>query len=451
MPPEGPNTDDECSSIDSTIIVKRSYECCTSTLPYPKRSVEDINKDLNLNLGQKFISPNNKTLLWTIKFLNNLFVSWWEPYFQILWKSLPLDLRKWLTFTAWKFYFPLHKRILGRRTGIHPNASLEYHAVTTIAWWGRMIPVSIDRMRFSLSQLSVWSNHPVTSRIETIHEKISLESSTIPPDQIDHCHVKGLWVHVEAKPTEYTLLWIYGGAFLAGDTEGNLGPAERVGRETGMDVFIVEHRLVPEVQMKDMLWDVALGYHWLTSRRNKKVFVLGISSGAGLATRLCQSVAEIRDDRVTLPAYLSSVLHKDTPLPAGAVLLGPFADYTTPRGSLLVNAAHDLIVNPRVLESGLPYLETHMGGSRRDHSPIYRSFAGCPPLCVVTSEHEAVYDHAVDLVNAARSYGVPVTLGVWKYMCHVFTFLSSFVPEGEESMHFFMDWLKEQKKETIIE
>lgn len=443
MPPEGRTMDDgsSCEALETS-----NFEICTSALPYPKRPLEAINQGLNLNLGQSIISPNNKSLLWIIQFLDRLLVRWWEPYFQIFWKRIPLPVRQALTFGAWKVYFPLHKMLLGRTTGIHPDASLEYHAMTTIAWWGRLIPVTVNRMRFSLSQLSVWSKHPVLSRVEAIQETIPLLESSIPSDQ--HNRVKGLFVHVAEEPTEYTLLWIYGGAFLAGDMEGNLGPAERVGRTTGMDVFVVEHRLVPEVQMKDMLWDVALGYHWLTSIRNKtKVFVLGISSGAGLATRLCQSVAETLHGRSTLPVYLSSVL-QDVPLPVGAVLLGPFADYTTPRGSLLANAAHDLIVNPRVLESGLPYLETHMGGSRRDHSPIYRSFAGCPPLCVVTSEHEAVYDHAIDLVNAARSYGVPVTLGVWKYMCHVFTFLSSFVPEGEESMQFFMDWLKEQQQQA---
>ncbi|GAX13446.1 hypothetical protein FisN_34Lh052 [Fistulifera solaris] len=441
MPPEERDEASNCEFTGTTTNAMASFECCTSTLPYPKRPLEDINRGLNLNLGQNIISPNNQTLLWVIHFLDRLLVRWWEPYFQRLWKSIPLRLRQKLTFAAWNVYFPLHKRFLGRKTGIHPDASLEYHAMTTLAWWGRMIPVTIERMRFSLSQLSVWSKHPVLSRVEVIDEHIACH---VPPDQ--HGHVRGLYVHVADEPTEYTLLWIYGGAFLAGDMEGNLGPAERVGRETGMDVLLVHHRLVPEVQMKDMLWDVALGYHWLTlQRKSMKVLVLGISSGAGLATRLCQSVAETVHGRSTLPDYLSSIL-QGTPVPAGAVLLGPFADYTTPRGSLLTNATHDLIVNPRVLESGLPYLETHMGGSRRDHSPIYRSFAGCPPLCVVTSEHEAVYDHAIDLVNAARSYGVPVTLGVWKYMCHVFTFLSSFVPEGEESMQFFIEWLKEQQQ-----
>ena len=63
---------------------------------------------------------------------------------------------------------------------------------------------------------------------------------------------------------------------------------------------------------------------------------------------------------------------------------------------------------------------------------------------MVVSEHEVVFDQTVDLVNKARSQNVPVTVGMWKYMCHVFCFLSSFVPEGEQSMDFVCDWMKKQ-------
>jgi acetyl esterase/lipase len=137
---------------------------------------------------------------------------------------------------------------------------------------------------------------------------------------------------------------------------------------------------------------------------------------------------------------------ENLPLPKGTVALGPFCDYTTPRGSLIHNAEHDLIVNQRVLEEGLPYLETNMGGSRRDHSPVFRSFEGCPPICVVMSEHEAIYDHALLMINNARAAGVPVTVGMWKYMCHVFMMLNHFVPEGEQAMEFACNWLREQQQ-----
>lgn len=87
------------------------------------------------------------------------------------------------------------------------------------------------------------------------------------------------------------------------------------------------------------------------------------------------------------------------------------------------------------------------GQARRSQSPIHQSCKGLPPLCVVTSEHEAVYDMTCILVNRARSEGVPVTMGVWKCMCHVFSILHGFLPEGQISMDFVVEWIQERQAE----
>jgi epsilon-lactone hydrolase len=104
-----------------------------------------------------------------------------------------------------------------------------------------------------------------------------------------------------------------------------------------------------------------------------------------------------------------------------------------------------LVVNEPVQAVGLPFLDTHMDDRRTEHSPTHRSFAGLPPLCVVVSEHETVYDEALDMVNKARAEGVPVTVGLWKYMCHTWCFLGGFVPEGRQAMDFIGQWYREQQ------
>ena len=437
------------------------------------------------------INPNNKTLLWIIRFFNDTLVSWWENLGFKVWKAIPLNIRRKLTFWAWRrLYLPLHKVLLGRSTGIHPDASLSYHALTTLMWPGRLFPVTVQRMRFSLSQLSVCSPPlppDADLRIETIEQQeVSFPNHmSLPAAQRHHGKVSGLYIHNHNSKNnnnnnnnnntphcaDYVLFWIYGGAFLAGDAAGNLGPAQPYAAGAGVDVFLPTHRLCPEAGMSDILWDVCLAYRWLVQYRKEqghdpsKILVLGISSGGGLAVRLCQSIAECQQQEAVststdassdteeaaaatgpLPDYLITAL-QDVPMPRGALLFGPFADYTTPSGSLLYYPEHDLIVNQRVLETGLPYLDTHMDGKRKEHSPVHRSFAHVPPLCVITSEHEAVYDHAIALVNRARQEGVPVTLGVWKFMCHVFPFLSSFIPEGEQATQFAIQWLREQQQQ----
>ena len=130
---------------------------------------EEENEALNLNLGlpvdltsytrrniaptgiiQKVLRPPILTLIRIFDWL----LSWVEgPLFHFWGNIVPLSLRQRITFLGWAIYFPIHKLLLGRRTGLHRDVSLEYHALTTVMWWGRLFPITIKRMRFSLSQL----------------------------------------------------------------------------------------------------------------------------------------------------------------------------------------------------------------------------------------------------------------------------------------------------------
>lgn len=130
---------------------------------------EEENEALNLNLGlpvdltaytrrniaptgiiQKVLRPPILTLIRIFDWL----LSWVEgPLFHFWGNIVPLSLRQRITFLGWAIYFPIHKALIGRRTGLHRDVSLEYHALTTVMWWGRLFPITIKRMRFSLSQL----------------------------------------------------------------------------------------------------------------------------------------------------------------------------------------------------------------------------------------------------------------------------------------------------------
>lgn len=238
---------------EATVVVREpgqpAYVCCRSKkdfvniFPDGDLPAAAKNDQLNLNLGQKLITPENKFLLWIIRFLNSLCIEWWEDYFFKFWAhKMPLSWRRALAFWAWKIYFPLHKALLGRRTGLHADASDEYHALTTLMWWGRLFPVSVRRMRFSLGQLHVISPTPVQSQVRHVQDDMKdFLPADIPESQKDHVSIKGLFLEVDdRKPSEFTVFWIYGGAFLSGDTTGNSGPADYIGRACGMDVFLPE-------------------------------------------------------------------------------------------------------------------------------------------------------------------------------------------------------------------
>ena len=446
---------EEMSSKDNTgetVIVQfvdePSYVTCRSKTAFvnpsspPGVTAKQVNETLNLNLGLP-INPENKLLRQILRWINIVGIMWWEDWLFAFIKALPVALRRSVCMAAWQVYFLVHKRIIGRRSAIHPAASEQYHALTSVMYWGRLFPMTIPRMRFSLSQLSAWTNNHVTSKVDRIQCLMDVNGRGY-----DNC-VTGLYVH-SGNDTMVTpkkvLFWLYGGAYLSGDVEGNLSPAEMVGKACGMDVFLASYSLIPEAKFDEIVWDVCLAYHWLVTVQKvdpTNIILYGISSGAGLATRLMQMISTHYRGKQTDPTFLSDIM---SPMPSGAVLLCPFVDYAEPdpEGSFLQYSKHDLIVNQSVMEVGLPYLDIALGDRRRECSPCHNDFHHLPPLCVVVSEHETVYDQTLILVNRARSQGVDVTLGVWKYQCHVFCFLAAYCPEGRQAMAFCNDWIRRE-------
>ena len=424
------------------------------------------NEKLNLNLGMPFdlteltrrdvntaeISVVKRAIRVPVRILLHIldrFLSLVEnPIFKFWSTRVPLKFRQQLTFTAWRIYLPIHAALVGNRSGLHPSVSLEYHALTSMMWWGRLFPISIKRIRMCLSQLHVchpsWAypswdmikqvspdtnnNQSITKTnngekhgisghlIEVYHEMKTKSTPTGFKESVrngkqddDEMIVTGQYIQQSSQPSEKVIFWIYGGAFLAGDSKGNLGIAEKLGvMSGGRDCFIPDYRLVPEYHLDDALFDITLAYEYLLYERGirpENVILLGISSGGGLVTLLMQALAEARQK------YESHV-----ELPAGGVLIGPFVDYSTPKGSMDAYIKHDLIVNQSVFDEGIPYLEVVLGSheNRVEASPIFRSFIGLPPLCICVSEHEVVYDQAMILAQRAKNQGVDVTIGTWK-------------------------------------
>ena len=183
---------------------------------------------------------------------------------------------------------------------------------------------------------------------------------------IEEMVVTGQYVQHSSQPSQKVIFWIFGGAFLGGDSKGNLGIAEKMGmicanrehdnrNDDGMrDVFIPDYRLVPEHHLDDAIHDIALAFEYLVYERHVRpddITLVGVSSGGGLVVLLLQALAKAKrefEERNAVNGHdewdhnnLSCVV----PMPAGGVMMGPFVDYTEPKGSMKEYIKHDLIVN----------------------------------------------------------------------------------------------------------
>jgi len=482
------SSDESSSDEDAADNDGQDYDTLRESHQMNERAQKE-NERLNLNLGlpvdltvftrrdnsaangivQKVLRPPIQTL---IRLLDRLLAFVESPLFSFWSNHVPLRLRQKLTFLAWGIYLPIHKALIGRRTGLHKDVSLEYHALTTVMWWGRLFPVTIKRMRFSLGQMHVvhppdvypqWNIMKNSSSCDThdtltkpnngerygirghlyeVYHKMKqkrtptgIRSSTTDASAVEMT-VTGQFIQHESKPSQKVIFWIYGGAFLAGDSKGQLGIAEKMGMmcadegwdnggHNGMrDVFIPDYRLVPEYHPDDAIHDITLAFEYLIYERGIKpgdITLVGVSSGGGLIVFLLQALAKAQrkfDERKKVGGGDDKARSSCVPMPAGGVMMGPFVDYTEPTGSMKEYIRHDLIVNQSVYDENLPYLEKILGSheNRVNASPVYGNFNGLPPLCICVSEHEVVYDQAMMLAKRAKEQDVDVTVGVWKYM-----------------------------------
>ena len=247
-----------------------------STSPTPL-TAQQVNQTLNLHLGLPFDPRTIRVIRAICLILDKLLLLIEVSAFSCL-DAIPLTLRQSIILLGWKLYFPFHKWTLANRTGIHKQVSYEYHALTTIMYWGRVFPVNLRRIRFSLSQLCNFhgpSAYPPSRPLSTLKAKSSSSSScknvlningayieTIPVHEdmklggilfsIDYdmdqktiltppknseggtvdsgsgkalqiqTSVNGYYIQHGASPSKKVILWLFGGAYLGGDAKGNL-------------------------------------------------------------------------------------------------------------------------------------------------------------------------------------------------------------------------------------
>lgn len=501
-----------------------------------KQKYSETNNDEKALRGTRKIPwswPSRSTtpswILESIALFDTLFVSWWIMHaLKIYHEKIPLSAKRKITFVAWEWYVWIHNLVVCQWIGFYADQSFyndentvavvgsdddatisdEFKALSTLLYPTQFYPVDVPRIRFSLSELNSISLKDIPSEdsIERIHETDSNGGFVAPESQRDHQTLSGIYVTNQNKnktaPScgpKKIMFWIYGGAYLGGDAEGNLSLANEFLVDCDADaVFIPSYRLAPEASVDDVLWDICWSYRYLLGRLETtelspnnnegfEIVMVGISSGGAIALRLLQFLRDRSANLPLMPSFLEPVIDdiraistRSSTRVAGAVLFAPYVDYRDPQpkdGSFVRNAKYDWVVTEAVQHYGLPYLDgfippvgddlksaskvgTNTNG-RIQYSPLSHDMNGLPPVCLITSEHEACYDMSIDIVNKARGKAVTstndtnttngtvsggrptnVTIGVWKHMCHVFSMMQAFLPEGKASIEFAKDWIR---------
>lgn len=259
---------------------------------------------------------------------------------------------------------------------------------------------------------------------------------------------RGEWVLAPQADSKRRLLYIHGGAWIAGSPTSHRSITDRLSRLTGAAVFALDYRLLPEHQRKDGIDDCREAYRWLLGNgpdgRGEADFIAiaGDSAGGNLSLSLS---AWVRDRGLRAPDAV--------------IAFSPATDGTLTAPTLRTNIASDPMLGPAFGRLALVptpllwwfgWLSHRIRPSHPSVSPLRGDLTGLPPTLVQVSEAEMLYDDARRYVRKAQLAGSPVELQSWPHMVHVWQLFTPELPEAEQAYAAIAEFLQRvaRTKET---
>ncbi len=213
-------------------------------------------------------------------------------------------------------------------------------------------------------------------------------------------------VACEPAAPHANILWFHGGGYRLGSADGSKVFASRLAAITSARVVMVDYRLAPEHPYPAAVVDAARVYDAVLGDmvwNTVPTFAAGDSAGGGLALALAVAA---RDAGASVPA--------------GLVLLSPWADLRNTAESYTANAATDPLFS---LDSATGAAEMYLQGHDASDpyaSPVLADPAGLPPVLVIASTDESLRDDSLVVAAllgrariAVQLQLVPDTQHVW--------------------------------------
>jgi epsilon-lactone hydrolase len=218
--------------------------------------------------------------------------------------------------------------------------------------------------------------------------------------------VSGWWCRPKGARTGEAILHLHGGWFNWGSAEAYRNLVGHIAARAGVEAFVPDYRLAPELPFPAATVDVRASYLGLIERGFSRVAITGDSAGGNLALGLLHFAAAQRAS--------------GNARPVAAVALSPVTDLALTGASWETRAAVDpYFVRSQVAELVRSYLGGH-DPADPSASPLYGKFAGSPPIRVHVGDDEVLRDDSLRYIERAVAAGVDARVEVWEGMPHGF-------------------------------
>ncbi|MFE3836261.1 alpha/beta hydrolase fold domain-containing protein [Pseudogemmobacter sonorensis] len=214
------------------------------------------------------------------------------------------------------------------------------------------------------------------------------------------------------------ILWLHGGAHVAGSRFTHRGLAGRLARASGMAVVLPEYPLAPE-HPAPAGFEAVLAF-WRDLRRSRpacSIILGGDSAGGGLALALLSHLGGSGED-----------------LPAGLLLASPWTDLTLSGESLVTNAARDPMIPAEVMPGLIERLRGDLAAGDPRLSPLFGRFPAPPPALILVGDSEVLLSDSLRMAEKLRAGGGRVELDVLPDAPHALPWLAPWLPEARAAI-----------------
>jgi acetyl esterase/lipase len=235
---------------------------------------------------------------------------------------------------------------------------------------------------------------------------------------------------VKFKPDDATgpgcILYIHGGAFVAGSPVSHAYLGAALAKTTKMPVYALAYRLAPEYPYPAAVYDVIQAVKFLADMQGgyDQISLVGDSAGATLMLLAAQ---KLRDDGIAL--------HR-------LVAISPLVDLCCEGETYVTLAAADPFINQEGLKRDVQEYLAGADPSDPSVSPILSNLAGLPPILIQVGADEVLLGDAQALEKAVHQAGGKATMQIWPEMIHVWHLFPHFVIEADAAIAEIAAFLK---------
>lgn len=232
--------------------------------------------------------------------------------------------------------------------------------------------------------------------------------------------IRGEWLLPAGEPRDRAMLYLHGGAYVAGSAALDRALAASLARACGVPIFSPDYRLAPGHRFPAAIDDAVAAFDLMRERLPASgIAIVGSSAGGGLAVAVAQL---LRNRDAT-----------GTALPAAVVAYSPWTDLFLTGTSVLASAKADTTLTSHALAACAAAYAGIV--DRRDPraSPHYGSPLGLPPVLLAASEDELLRDDAVRFADRMRAAGGDVELELRPGLPHAWPVFAS-LPESRRTV-----------------